>query len=112
MAAIPPSGRTKVITEIANDVTILKKEVVEQNTKIEHIASWIKDNFKPVIEDIKDKFGTEVELLKQGIDGNAKFGKNLANWIKDNLGTKMEKLNELITTEVIKTSYTKGKTNA
>uniref|UniRef100_A0A6B2L3J4 SAM domain-containing protein n=1 Tax=Arcella intermedia TaxID=1963864 RepID=A0A6B2L3J4_9EUKA len=49
---------------------------------------------------MKEKIGTEVETLKQGIDSNSKTTKNLANWIKDNLGAKNEKTTEFITSEI------------
>jgi len=96
------TNRTKILQEVVEDVTTLKKEFVEQRNKIEHMASWIKDNWKPTLDEIKVKFGTEIESLKEGIDTSNKMGKNLANWVKDNLGTKLEKLNDMISTEVAK----------
>jgi hypothetical protein len=102
MSAPPPGSRAKIIQDLAVDVTAIKKELVEQNNKVEHIALWIKDNWKPVLDNIKDKFGSEVEKLRDDIDSTSKFGKNMANWIKDNLGSKLEKLNEIISVEVDK----------
>eukprot|EP01125_Pyxidicula_operculata_P004495 TRINITY_DN1700_c1_g1_i2.p1 TRINITY_DN1700_c1_g1~~TRINITY_DN1700_c1_g1_i2.p1 ORF type:complete len:451 (+),score=102.23 TRINITY_DN1700_c1_g1_i2:29-1381(+) len=98
MTAVNP--KLKLIQSLANDVTALKKEVVDQNTRVESIATFLKENFKPTLEQLKMKFGEDLSELRDLLESNAKKTSNITNWIKENLGTKLELVNTMVNTEI------------
>ncbi len=53
MEADKAESKTKLLKTLAKEVNGIKKDVDEQKVKIDNIAEWIKNTFRPGMEKMK-----------------------------------------------------------